>query len=37
MHYHALITREGKHHLADFVDARGCQTFASSASKRSRP
>src|SRR5580700_6842828 len=29
MHYHALVTREGKHHLAEFVDAPGCQTFAS--------
>ena len=30
MHYHALITREGKHHLAEFADAPGCQTFADS-------
>ena len=28
--YHAKITREGKHHLAEFIDAPGCQTFAGS-------
>jgi predicted RNA binding protein YcfA (HicA-like mRNA interferase family)/transcriptional regulator with XRE-family HTH domain/predicted RNase H-like HicB family nuclease len=28
MQYHAIITREGKHHLAEFIDAPGCQTFA---------
>jgi predicted RNase H-like HicB family nuclease/DNA-binding XRE family transcriptional regulator len=30
MRYHALITREGKQHLAEFADAPGCQTFAGS-------
>jgi DNA-binding XRE family transcriptional regulator/predicted RNase H-like HicB family nuclease len=30
MHYVATITREGRHWLAEFPDAPGCQTFASS-------
>jgi len=31
MHYAAHIYREGKHWLAEFPDAPGCQTFADSA------
>ena len=30
MQYVATITREGKHWLAEFPDAPGCQTFAES-------
>lgn len=30
MHYVATITREGRHWLAEFPDAPGCQTFAES-------
>src|SRR5689334_23326527 len=30
MRYTAKITREGRRWLAEFVDAPGCQTFASS-------
>jgi DNA-binding XRE family transcriptional regulator/predicted RNase H-like HicB family nuclease len=33
MHYTAHITREGKHWLAEFIDAPGCQTFADSESE----
>ncbi|HEX7603172.1 MAG TPA: type II toxin-antitoxin system HicB family antitoxin [Polyangiaceae bacterium] len=33
MHYTARISREGKHWLAEFVDAPGCQTFATSRSE----
>lgn len=32
MHYAAHVHREGKHWLAEFPDAPGCQTFASSES-----
>jgi len=28
MHYTAMVSREGEHTLAEFVDAPGCQTFA---------
>ena len=28
MQYDAIITREGKHHLIEFPDCPGCQTFA---------
>lgn len=33
MFYHAIITREGRHWLADFPDCPGCQTFATSEHK----
>src|SRR5271154_5109980 len=33
MQYSARITREGKSWLAEFVDAPGCQTFATSEKK----
>ncbi len=33
MQYTARITREGRHWLAEFVDAPGCQTFAGSRSE----
>ena len=33
MQYTARVTREGRHWLAEFVDAPGCQTFAGSRSE----
>jgi DNA-binding XRE family transcriptional regulator/predicted RNase H-like HicB family nuclease len=28
MQYHAIVTRDGKRRLVEFIDAPGCQTFA---------